>query len=357
MIAKKRVLVCPLNWGLGHASRDVPIIKALLDSNFEVLMAGEGESIALFKKEFPHLERVRLPGYSVRYSRHSSQIVKMLFLAPRIILESIKEHRYVKQLVNKHCIDIIISDNRFGVWSTKTYNIFITHQLKVKFPGVLGVFDTVYQLLFNKLVKAYNECWIPDYSGESNLSGELSHGEIKLKNIHFVGPLSRFKNNKPEKQDYTIDILFILSGPEPQRSLFEEIIQNQGSKSNYNLSLVRGTIRKRKHDFDFPVYDMLAGDELEKLIKSSRLVICRSGYSSVMDLAVLQKKAVLVPTPGQTEQEYLAVYLKNKGLFYSVKQKNFDLNQAIKSAFDFPTGTVDLEVMIREKIESLKKIV
>ncbi len=355
MSYKNRVLICPLNWGLGHATRDVPIIQKFINLDFEVIIAADGISYDYLKKEFPALTFIVLPGYRVEYSKWNSQLVRMLMLIPKIFYWTFKEYLLLKSIVSDYNIDIIVSDNRFGLRNRHTYNIFITHQLKVKFPGVLRLFELIYQNISNVFIKKFDECWVPDFEGESNLSGELSHTKnSKISNIYFVNPLSRFlKQETIINKD--IDILFILSGPEPQRSILEKIIEEQSINTNLQMVLVRGSNTETQVEFEGRVINVADTSSLNSLLLRSNLVICRSGYTSVMDLFILEKNAVLVPTPGQTEQEYLAKYLNNKGFFYSMKQKEFSLKKAIENIVKCPKIEVDIKDLLHRRIEILKQ--
>ncbi|MCD4832323.1 MAG: hypothetical protein K8R31_00895 [Bacteroidales bacterium] len=355
MSVRKKILICPLNWGLGHATRDVPVIRLFVKHNFEVIIAASGDTYRFLDKEFPELKFINFSGYNVHYSKSGSQILKMLLLIPRILLWTIKEHRELKKIVKEHNIDIVFSDNRFGLWSRNTYNIFMTHQLKVKFPGLLNFLEPIYQHISTVIIKRYNECWIPDFEGEVSLAGELSHIKTKLRNSYFIGPVSRFTNNKLEYPGKKIDVLFLLSGPEPQRSIFEKIIYEQTKKLDLQFVIVRGTSEECNNTFKFPVYNIINTEELIPLITKSEIIICRSGYSSVMDLFLLKKKTVLVPTPGQTEQEYLAKYLMERRFFYSVSQRNFNLDKLVNEAFDFPDIQIQKPNMLEERIIKLKE--
>ncbi len=355
MNVRKKVLICPLSWGLGHATRDIPAIKLFVKHKFEVVIAASGDTYRFLNREFPELTFIDLPGYTVRYSKSGSQIIKMLLLIPRILLWIINEHRELKEIIKEHNIDIVFSDNRFGLWSVDTYNIFMTHQLKVKFPGLLKFLEPIYKYISTTIIKNYDECWIPDFEGRVNLAGELSHIKTKLRNSYFIGPLSRFASNKLEFSGKKIDILFLLSGPEPQRSIFEKIIYEQTKKSDLQFVIVRGTSKECINAFNFPVYNIINTEELIAVITKSKITVCRSGYSSVMDLFLLKKKAVLVPTPGQTEQEYLAKYLLERRFFYSTSQRKFNLDKSVKEAFDFPDIQIQEPNKLEERIIKLKE--
>ena len=146
---KKNVLICPLDWGLGHATRDVPLINKLIGNSFEVIIAAYGNSYVFLKSEFPELKIIQLHGLNVSYSNRKSQVIKMFLLVPKIIYWTIKENVELRKIIKKENIDIVISDNRFGLWNKKTYNIFITHQLKVKFPGWLSPLEFIYKAYGN----------------------------------------------------------------------------------------------------------------------------------------------------------------------------------------------------------------
>ncbi|MBU8892934.1 MAG: hypothetical protein KOO66_09155 [Bacteroidales bacterium] len=351
-----KILICPLNWGLGHATRLVPLIKLLIRNDFDIRIAASGDSLVFLKKEFQKLKFIDFPNYEVRYSRSNSQVFRLLMAIPKIIFYSLKEHWQVKKIIKKKNIDIIISDNRYGLWCKNAYSIFITHQLNAKFPGFLRVFEPGFRMITGLIIKKYDECWIPDCYGDDSLAGELSQLNKKVQRIYYTGIFSRFKNSKErETSEKELDILFILSGPEPQRSVFETTIYNQAVKTQHKIVLVRGTTTINKKHFSFPVYDLLESEKLLSLINKSEIIVCRSGYSSIMDLIALNKKAILVPTPGQTEQEYLAQYLQHKGFFYSVKQSEFNLESAIENIYNAPeTDCNSGKDKLRERIMFLK---
>lgn len=356
MEREKKALVCPLNWGLGHATRVVPLIQTLIENEIEVVVASYGNSGLFLRNEFPQLKHINFPGYSVRYSKRNTQWLPMLFLAPSILFWSIKEHQKLKGLVLSENIHTVISDHRFGCWAKSTYNIFITHQLKVKFPKGIKILEPVYQFLSEFFIKKYDECWIPDYKDEKNLSGGLSHVKTCLRNINYIGLLSRFSELNHNEFAKDIDILFLLSGPEPQRTILEDIIYKQTRGLSAKMVMVRGSKTQCKKQFNYPTYDLINTKNLYDLIKRTKIVVCRSGYSSIMDLVALRQKAVLIPTPGQTEQEYLAHYLHKQNVFYTMDQHKFDLEYAIKSAFDYPSNMFKSNSKLIEKVQDLRKM-
>jgi uncharacterized protein (TIGR00661 family) len=336
--APKRILICPLDWGLGHAARCIPLIHELLAAGFEVVIAADHQPFELLSIEFPKLERLRFPSYRISY--RFSMPVNMLLSIPEILMGIRKENRLLKQLIFDCKIDLVISDNRFGLWSDKIPCVFITHQLMIKCPPYLRFMEGILHRINLFFIKKYNQCWVPDFPGENNLSGELSHKFPLAPNTFFIGPLSRFSSLVPEKKtDEKFDILVILSGPEPQRTRFENILLPQlSSFTNYKIVFIRGLpsehsmINAPAH---IQIYSHLASHDLFSMIMGAALIICRPGYSSIMDISVMGKNAILVPTPGQTEQEYLAEELKKNKMAYSIAQEKFDLGIALQEVKNY----------------------
>ncbi|MBP7496524.1 MAG: hypothetical protein KA792_02535 [Bacteroidales bacterium] len=350
------VLICPLNWGLGHSTRSVPLINNLLQNNCNVIIAADKEPLSFLREEFPALQFYVFTSAVVKYPSGSSMSLKMLLSLPRFIINIIKEHYILKRIINKYDIKLVISDNRYGVWNKSVYSVFITHQIFIKAPKFLKWIEPIIEKINKYFISRYAECWIPDFIDyEKNLSGELSHKKPLPANCHFINPLSRFvsldknksrANNLLSTENNKTDILFILSGPEPQRSIFENIIlKDVKMHSSLKIALVKGKINTEARSINkiniekpidnFIIYSHLNSNALFELINKAELVICRPGYSSIMDLCLLGKKAVFVPTPGQTEQEYLADYYKMKGFYYSLKQDSFNINDAINKSKNF----------------------
>jgi len=333
--AHKKILICPMDWGLGHASRDIEIIHHLIKLGNEVIIGADSFPLLLLKEHFPDLKTIVIPSFKISYPQNGFMVLKMLSSAPKLLLGIWKEHRLLKEIVEKHQIDIVISDNRFGLWNRNTHNIFITHQLWIKAPKHLRFVEPIINFINHWFMKKYNECWVPDFEHEPNLSGELSHPVKKPVKVKYIGTLSRF--NLPKNEPFIIkvkdkfDILVLLSGPEPQRTLLEEKLVDQILQTNYKTLVLRGKPGKNEQIWKKNILFLnhLATDELKEIIINTPVIICRSGYSSIMDLVTLKKNAILIPTPGQTEQEYLAEYLMKKECFFAVAQKDFQLEKAL----------------------------
>jgi len=305
----KTVLYGVLNWGLGHATRSIPIIRFLLSQNVNVVIASDGSAAAFLKKEFPELPHESLPAYDVRYIFESVEFSLMIQLPG--VLKAIKgESKAAKELVKKYNADLIISDSRFGFRHDDIQSIVVAHQLQLISSKIM--FRTAGNIGNRKLLNRFNSCWVPDFA-DSVLSGKLSQKKLTVP-ITFIGPLSRFEK-KEVPQD--IDLLVVLSGPEPRRSEFSIAIKNVIKNINLKIVGVEGVVegdvqsKTDKHTW----YNYMTSDQLNEFLNRAKLVLCRAGYSSIMDLAALEKRAILIPTKGQSEQEYLAEHLKGHVLF------------------------------------------
>lgn len=322
---KKRILVAALNWGLGHATRCIPIIRELTLNGYEPIIASDGAPLELLKKEFPQLVHIELPSYNIKYPRKGAFFKwKMILDSPRIYNVIQEEKKRTKKLVKQYQLDGIISDNRLGVRSKKLKkNVFITHQLNVLSGNTTFLSSKLHQ----QYIRKFEECWVPDSDSEQNLSGFMGHLEPKPENVKYIGPLSRFtKREAPIVYDY----LVLLSGPEPQRTILEEILLEKFKDATSKILFIRGVISEEALDMRHPhinAKNYLFGKWLEEAINCSRYVICRSGYSTIMDLAKLEKKAFFIPTPGQTEQEYLAKSLQEKKIAPYCTQEEFSIEK------------------------------
>lgn len=336
----KVVLLSPLDWGLGHTTRCIAIIRLLIDKGNTVLVACNHTQKTILTDEFPQLEFFPLEGYNIVYSKNKKLLpLKLLIQLPKLLSAIINEHLWLRKMVKHQKFDIIISDNRFGFFSKRIPSVFITHQLTIKAP-----FNWVESLLRQvnySFINRFAACWVPDFEGKQNIAGILSHPKIMpLIPTNYIGPLTRFAsltvNNRNLKYDYCI----IISGPEPQRSLLEAILIKQLLCVDKRFLLVRGILNQQATVIPLlantTVVPHLKGKELNQAIHESGLIITRSGYTSVMELLALQKKMILIPTPGQTEQEYLAKLLSERKWAISMEQPTFQISNAIAQAVDFP---------------------
>jgi len=342
---KKRILVAVLNWGLGHATRCIPIINELQLNGFEVFIASDGAALALLKKEFPYITTFELPSYNISYSKSASYFKWKLITETPGILKAIRlERKAIKNLVAEYDFTGIISDNRFGCRHINITSVFITHQLNVLSGNTTYLSSRIHQ----KYISKFDECWIPDIPGKHNLSGVMGHAKETPTNVKYIGPLSRF-NKSPQQKQY--DYAAILSGPEPQRTMLEEKLLISFQNSDKKIILVRGIMTEKtisSKNKNLKIKNYLSSKPLQEVILSSDVIICRSGYSSIMDLAKLEKKAFLIPTPGQYEQEYLARRFKKQGIAPFCQQEDFKLSK-LEELKDFSGfSSLDFSVNFRD---------
>ena len=301
----KRVLIAPLDWGLGHTARCMPIIQELLQQGHQVIFAGTKKQFDFISQHQISIKHIELFSYEVNYAKRLPQWIKIGAQVNKLKAKIKAEHKWLTDYLNKEKIDVVISDNRYGLYSNKVNSIFIGHQLSIQSPLLQKKLNNIHATYINK----FDECWIPD-DVELNLSGELSVNKKISIATKKIGILSRFKQSDVNTEK-NFDILVLLSGNEPQRSILEEKLINILSDTSHRIALVRGTTAKTKEQNNkLKIFDLLNSEELQKLIEGSETIICRSGYSSIMDLVNFKKKLILIPTPGQTEQEYLAKHLK-----------------------------------------------
>lgn len=333
---KRRVLVTPLDWGLGHATRCIPVIRELEFQGCEVVIGSSGDSLELLRREFTNASFVSLPAYAPQYPRNGSMTLRMAMQLPRFMHVISKEHRVLEDFIVKRNIDLLISDNRYGCWSDKIPSVFITHQSNIMMPKRFGFLGSFVRKQNLKLINRFQECWIPDLPSDHSLAGDLaSFGEIDNSlPIKYVGWLSRFERMS-DQRDKQFDVLAIFSGPEPQRTLFENVLVQQLKKSGLRYRVVRGLPSANTSEQDDHSVNFQSTTALQSSVESSDLVIARSGYSTIMDLCALGAKAVLVPTPGQTEQEYLSRRLMEKNISFSMRQDQFDLAAAIQESKNY----------------------
>ena len=354
------MLVAPLDWGLGHATRCIPIIKELGVQGVEVILAADERPFELLKREFPFLPLVRLPGHSVSYSGDKGIASKVVRQFPQLIHSAVSEHRMLQKIIREYGVQGVISDSRFGLFARGIPSIYVSHQITIKMPPRLKWASYPVYLINKTLINQFSECWIPDTAGRDSLSGELSHHYPLPRNAKYVGPLSRFKKISGIGKQY--DVLVLLSGPEPQRSILEGIVLDQLKASSYKSLVVRGVPEKNQRiklsEFVTAV-SSLESEALNVAILSSEIILSRPGYSTVMDLAVLGSRAIFIPTPGQTEQEYLAeTFLKN-GAFCIRHQEAFNLDEAMSDARKHPGISFDnsagqqLEDVVRQFVSRI----
>ena len=309
-----RILIAPLNWGLGHATRCIPLIEKHLRAGDEVVLGGDGSSLALLKKRFPTLQVLALAPLELRYSKGKSQVGAMLRALPQLLRSAIADHRLLAEYLRYEAFDLIISDNRFGLYTKKVRCTYMTHQLTIPLPHTWRWLEPLAAKMHRKIIERYDECLVPDYETAPGLAGRLSHPALLPRNVRYIGPLSRFASMETEK-DESYEVIAVLSGLEPQRTLFEEEVCKR--YKDKKLLVVRGkpglppTVSKHGNITFVPWLD---DKTLVAYMRGAAKLVMRSGYTSVMDMEALglTNKTEWYPTPGQPEQEYLATLLATK---------------------------------------------
>lgn len=308
----KTILYGVLNWGLGHATRSIPIIRHLLNEGHKVILASDGNALTLLSEEFPQLAKESLFPYNVQYNSEKLWPI-VISNAPRILRAIINEKRKTNQLVSKYKANLIISDSRFGFRSKRVQSIIISHQLRLRSESL--ILKQALNQVNKYFLNSFNACWIPDNAAHL-LSGELSKNQL-IKKQHFIGPVSRLKK---KEEDHEYDLGIILSGPEPARTNLETSLIDKYKDSAWQVCLIRGTtensiVAPPKH---WLTKNLATASEVNDIIFKCQNLISRSGYTSIMDFYSVGKGAYLIPTPGQSEQEYLAAFLHGKyGFVYA----------------------------------------
>lgn len=343
-----KVIVAPLDWGLGHATRDVPVIHQLREAGHEVILVADGRPYDFLSRRFPDLKIIRCPGYDITYPKSDQFMVHMARSGPHIAKALHAERKAAERIAEETGAEIIISDNRLNFRSNNTRNIFITHQLRVK----AGILTLAASALHAKFYSKFDEIWIPDLEGENNISGDLAFKKHPRKNYRYIGPLTRFSLVKSPMDGQGDQLLFMLSGPEPQRTIFEELVIAELKKNPTRALILRGQPGQPHDSQPIPGVRMLNHLDDEALaaeINRSYAVVSRGGYSTLCDLTRAKKKLICVPTPGQTEQEYIAKYLAGRNLMVAMSQENFSLMSTLEHlskvnefAFEMKSGLRDV---------------
>ncbi len=331
----------------------IPVAVKLMEMNQNVFVASGEEHLNLYRTELPGITCIPFSGFKPGYSRHLPQYIPLLLKSPLLVFHIVREHFLLKRVIKEYSIDIVISDNRFGLWNSDIRTAYVTHQPLIPFPGKFKFLEFIGVALHRFIIKKYSLCLIPDMPGEINLSGRLSHGMKLPGNVRYIGILSRFPaKNKPRSDRLTVSgyITVILSGPEPQKSIFRQKVSELSEHTKKIMVILEGRTGKEegfKRSGNLISISHLATPEMERIIVSGDKIITRAGYSTIMELVSLGRSALLVPTPGQPEQEYLAEYLSSGGFFSYCTQKN------LKEGFSFEKDNVQLPEKLIEESSTL----
>lgn len=315
-------MVACLDWGLGHATRCIPLIKCLSEKDFTIIFAGNKQAETIIREIFPTVLFLPLKGYEIAYTQNKRFLpIKILWQTPKILLSILHENKWLQHTIKKHSVDIVISDNRYGLFSKKAYCIFMTHQLRIHAKYVW--LENVLQKINYRFINRFSACWVADFEKNFIMAGQLSHPKkMPVIPVNYTGLLSRFQKKYGTQLKYKY--LILISGPEPQRSILESKIMDVLPLLHGDILVLLGKPGEENlpaKNKNAIIKNHLSFYELQDAMNAAEYIICRSGYSSVMEILALQKKSILIPTPGQTEQEYLAVHLKDQNLCFSFQQQ------------------------------------
>lgn len=322
-----RILVAPLDWGLGHTTRCVPLINTLRALGHSAVVAGTEAQVSFIKNIYSDIEAVVLPGYDITYSAAKQPgKASLLALLPRIHKAIVREHRWLDKNIAGLSIDGIISDNRYGLYRKGIPSVILTHQLEVQ-TGMGKLANRATQKVHYRYLQQFDEIWVPDIAAGDGLAGVLSHPDRMPGNTWYIGLLSQFEGSqKVTDEGY---LLILLSGPEPQRTMLDDHLWAQAINYKGKVVFVSGSMAQLHTSIPGHIewHSRVGGAKLEQLIAGASAVVCRSGYSTIMDLVLFKKRALLIPTPGQTEQEYLGRTLATRGLFDVADQYEADITK------------------------------
>ncbi|MCB0790929.1 MAG: glycosyltransferase [Flavobacteriales bacterium] len=347
-----RILVAPLDWGLGHATRCIPVVRALLRRGAVPVIGADAGPLALLRSEFPDLEHVRIPGLHIRYARGPSQLWSMVKQFPAMWRTMHEERQLFDRIAGSLKLDAVISDQRFGIRSDEVPSVLITHQV---FPFTPTAQAALRRLNLH-LISRFDACWIMDHAEPPGLAGELSHGAQLPANARYIGPRSRFKAQAIDPEEEPYAIVAVISGPEPQRSLLEELLKEQMQRIPGPHLLVRGLPEQQGSERAGQVRMVphLGGEELARVLRRARMIVSRTGYTTLMDLDALGRTALVIPTPGQEEQEYLGRLHAKTGRFLVQHQDRIDVSAAWIKLYNAPRcPTAEGEELLESALDDL----
>jgi hypothetical protein len=367
---QKAVCISPIDWGLGHATRCITLIRALESLDYKIFIASEGKHETILKEAIPNATFLSIRGYRIRYTKTRALLIPaILFQLPKIIYAIVNEFFWLKKVAKQYGFDLIISDNRFGFFHKKIKSVFITHQLELQTPFAWST--RLNQIITYKFLNNYAACWVADMQPPNNLSGVLANpGKVPSTPLWYMNCLSRllYEKNKVGLSDNKhvsnnggkIQFLGIVSGPEPQRTLLENILWQQGNELDIPFVIAAGLPNDKLYNKITSkgyLYHHLNGADLKEQIENAEYIICRGGYTTLMELIPFQKKLIFIPTPGQTEQEYLGLHWQEKKWAISFSQSNFNLKIALQMAAEFDYQTPPFITFNKESLATeLKRL-
>lgn len=346
-----RILYAVGSWGLGHATRSLPLITSLLDTNASLTIVSTGRALAVLRGELQdRCEFLDWPDVPHTVGRTAwGFYLKTAAAIPRYLAVVRREQQWTAQLLRARHFDRIVSDNRYGIQHPDVPSFHVVHGLRFIAPGRVHLIERRLETVNYRWLGHLRQVIVPD-TQEDQLSGDLAHSleVFPQRVITYAGILSRLRRRAVSED---LDLFVTLSGPEPQRSMLERLILQQLPSVRGRIVVTLGKPDAAAHTRvgSADVYGYLDRSGQEEMMNRARLVLCRSGYSTIMDLAELQRRAVLIPTPGQTEQMYLARYHQARGTAFAVDQRRLDLRAALARGATLPPfrASVSTEQTVR----------
>ena len=352
-----KIIYAVCSWGLGHATRSLPVIRALVSEHNEVTVISNGRSLEVLRKELGDtVNYADIPDYPMLVSENTRQFIAKSMVYWPVFIKRIEDGlAELQKILRQSHYNCIFSDARYDMYSKKIPSIFMSHQMRIMNPLRIRMFERTMERFNMFFFRRFGTVLVPDYKDDS-LSGDLSHHlrRIQEDRLHYVGVLSDFRKRRVKKD---IDYLISISGPEPQRSFLEDKLMTQAQDLDGTIVVTLGkaearSVTKQKH---LTKYSFVNKDLREELLNRAHLVISRSGYSTIMDLAVIGTKALLIPTPGQIEQEYLSKYHNSLGTFYSVTQDAVSLKSDIQVAKQ--KAGITRECDVNKTVETILRLI
>ncbi|MHB1697782.1 MAG: glycosyltransferase family protein [bacterium] len=331
-----KILYSMCSWGLGHATRGLPVIRRLVNDGHDVIIYTSGRSLTLMQSELKNTVRyIAAVPYPSPYSDKIGFAFRFVKTAPKIMKIIKEETKDVAKIVQENKLDLIISDSRFGSYCESIPSYLLFHQLRFIAPCRLAPAEMATEYYNHYLQNKFEKIIVPDYE-ENSLSGDLSHNlrYFKKEKVEYIGILSDFEKLETDED---IDYLFSISGPEPTRTMLEKKLFSQIHLLKGNIAVALGKPDKYTKEVvgNTVIYSYLEKKRRDELMNRAKIVVSRSGYTTVMDVAEIDKKAFFIPTPGQTEQLYLASHLEKAGFFHSVNERKLKLDTDTEEALKY----------------------
>jgi len=326
----RRILFAVHDWGLGHATRSLVLIRALVQRGDAVtILMAESPGLALLRAElgdaceFYPYEDIPKP-----FSRYPAVFYfRMSCSVPQIWLRFTLEQRLTERLVRERRLDAVVSDSRLGVWSREAPSYCVFHSLRQIIPGRPRQLERIVERAQRYALRGYRAILVPDVEGDDALAGDLAHDlDVDWRGkLVYIGPLSELQPNGAAED---IDYFFSISGVEPHHTMLAErvLAALPALRGRSVVALGRpGSAADVRTVGNATIHGYLDRRAQGEMLARARVIVGRSGYTTLMEAAGFGKRALFVPTPGQSAQEYLAKFHCERGRVFSTVQSALDI--------------------------------